>query len=66
MNAKDLAEAFDGDSSEVEETELDAEEPDDTEADDAAASADAAVFFDDTEDHQTRYEALRRMVRRLK
>lgn len=64
MDAKALAEAF-GESAEgVEATELDEAETDDTA--DEAVSADADVFFDDTEDRATRLEALRRLVRKLR
>lgn len=62
MNAQDLAEAFEGES--VESEELDEEETDDTAEE--AVSADADVFFDDTEDRATRLEALRRLIKKLK
>ncbi len=65
MNSKDLAEAFDGKSEEVEDAELDESEEPDTDGD-ASVSADADVFFDDSEDRETRLEALRRLVRKLK
>lgn len=63
MKLGDLAEAFEGEATE-EGAELD--EADTEESSDEAVSADADVFFDDTEDKATRLEALRRLVRKLR
>lgn len=67
MNTAELAEAFgekpaDG----AEPAELDADDPETGDTTEKAITADADVFFDDTEDRETRLEALRRLVRKLK
>lgn len=64
MNTADLAEAFGEKAEGAEPAELDAEESEDST--EKAITADADVFFDDSEDRQTRLEALRRLVRKLK
>lgn len=64
MDPKDLAEAF-GDEAASDEAAESAESESEEETD-AAVSADAEVFFDDTEDKATRLEALRRLVRKLR
>lgn len=65
MKASDLAEAFEGTASSSEDAELEEAEAED-ESTDEAVSADADLFFDDTEDKATRLEALRRLVRKLR
>jgi hypothetical protein len=66
VKLSDLAEAFDGKAP----PEADGAELDDTEApeekDEATVTADADVFFDETEDKATRIEALRRLVKKLR
>jgi hypothetical protein len=64
VNTGDLAEAFGEQATTVE--ELDAEEPEAEAASEEAITADADVFFDDTEDRATRLEALRRLVKKLR
>lgn len=68
MNAADLAEAFGDESAEgaADTSELDAEPEESDEERETAVTADADVFFDETEDRDTRLEALRRLVRKLK
>lgn len=65
MKLEELAEAFDGEEP-SDEGGAEPEEADEEEDTDKAVSADADVFFDDTEDRATRLEALRRLVRKLK
>lgn len=67
MNTAELAEAFgEKPADDAEPADLDAEDPETGDTNEKAITADADVFFDDTEDRETRLEALRRLVRKLK